>query len=381
MKTTDSRLATAQAYADGVRALFAPAGAPTDERGVGGPVSPTDLADKAESLSTLSASLTTEAGAKLATAEEPRVKAQTSTQLLAKALTDLEVSAYLLQAAEDERANRVWARSEAAERSATGHASVDELLKIVAGEASLLPAGKERGGRTPKNLASARQGLTQTVDDVLTLISKRASQTGQAALSGLLGIGLVQIGQAAGLIGQNIAQAFGQAETLSRLYQLFRDFAFRAYDSVVALLGPTVAQAAGQRVLEWIDEVKEAKFFGTLLEKLYETNQTRQELSVEIADSKADLQKFVAARDRVSELVEEYTAQLRLTEKLLKGLKYLGSVPVAILPYGSLLMAAVYIVLCAYVVLAGADYVDAPHLSSLHRVLGVRQVVEVNLAG
>ena len=54
--------------------------------------------------------------------------------------------------------------------------------------------------------------------------------------------------------------------------------------------------------------------------------------------------------------------------------------PAAVLPFGTAIMAAVYIVLCAYVVLTGADYVDSERFKLLNRFPGIRQVVEANLA-
>jgi hypothetical protein len=42
-------------------------------------------------------------------------------------------------------------------------------------------------------------------------------------------------------------------------------------------------------------------------------------------------------------------------------------------------MAAAYLVVSAYVILAGADYVDAPRLKILNRVPGVRTVVVADL--
>jgi len=44
-----------------------------------------------------------------------------------------------------------------------------------------------------------------------------------------------------------------------------------------------------------------------------------------------------------------------------------------------LVLTALYIVLGGYVIVAGADYVDAHKLSLLNRVPGVRRVVESTL--
>ncbi|MEC4816341.1 MAG: hypothetical protein SAK29_24195 [Scytonema sp. PMC 1069.18] len=101
MNTPVPYLAIAQNYADGVRVLFAPSGESTGERGGRAPTSPQELAEQAENLSPVSAALT-QALAVQRTDADATVRFQASIRLLAKALTDLEISAYLLQAARDE---------------------------------------------------------------------------------------------------------------------------------------------------------------------------------------------------------------------------------------------------------------------------------------
>jgi hypothetical protein len=185
--------------------------------------------------------------------------------------------------------------------------------------------------------------------------------------------------QAAGVVGMDIAQALGQAEKVTRLYNLFRDYAVQAYETLVTLLGPQLAQTVAQQVVEWVEEVKEGEQFGKLLERLYQTEQTSQQVRQLVTDSEAELVAFVATLEKVDGLDEDFKQKIDLSEKLLKVLKFLALVPAAALPQGRLLTAAAYLVLGGYVVLAGADYVDAQRLERLDRVPGVRQVVETNL--
>jgi hypothetical protein len=371
--------ATALAYADGVRVLFAPSGAPTGERGGWGPASPGELAEQAEQLAPLSAELTQAASARLTDAD-PAVRARASTQLLAKALTDLEIGLYLLQAAEDEEYQVAWAGGPGTERSRGGLGATVERLDLLLGEGEAVPAPVERGEQPPRNVRAARVVLSDAIVDALDLISERASKTGQAALSGLLGLGGAEVAQVAGAVGMDFAQALGQADKVTQLYNLFRDFALEVYDSLVALLGQQLAQTAAQRVVEWFEEFKEGEQFARLLERLYETDQTRRDLSGLVAESRANLESFTAAIQRVDGLDAAFGQQADLSEKLLRGLKVLALVPAAALPQGRLLIAAAYVVLGAYVVLAGGDYVDARRLERLGRVPGVRQVVEGQLA-
>jgi len=367
----------AQAYADNVRTLFTPPAAKQRERGIGGAtLSPSELAEQAEKLAPISSQLAVEAANKLA-APDISERVEASNQLLAKALTDLTVSAHLFEAAEDAEAPPPsFTRTARSERSVSS--APDEMLQIIVGDGAAT-SKRERAGARALRGPEGQQGLSETIEDTIDLISRRTATAGQSALTGLFGIGLVQVGQAAGLVGQSVAGVFGQAEKLSRLYALCRDFALKAYDSVLALLGPVVAKAAGQQVLDWLAQVQEARFIGQFLEKIYRTQETQAALLVIVSNSKASGDKFASVTTEIDQLGEQYARQTALVEKLLKGLKFLGGIPAAILPYGTLLLAGVYIAIMAYLVFNGADYLDADRLTLLNRVRGIRQVIETNL--
>jgi hypothetical protein len=181
------------------------------------------------------------------------------------------------------------------------------------------------------------------------------------------------------VVGLDIAQALGQAQKITRLYNAFRSFAVQAYNSLLALLGNEQAKIAAVQVLEWVDDLRKGELFAGLLEKLYETKPTGEALTKLVTDSQADLARFTAAITSVDALNERYRQQTQLADKLLAGLGLLGLVPGMALPQGKLLMAAATIVLAAYVILAGADYVDAQRLKLLNRVPGVREVVQTNV--
>ena len=97
----------ARAYTLGVRTFFTPPVTTITrevvERSAEGSVPADALATQAEQLVPLSADFTRAAAAQL-DAPDPAVRADTAAQLLTKALTDLQISAQLLQAAMDEEA-------------------------------------------------------------------------------------------------------------------------------------------------------------------------------------------------------------------------------------------------------------------------------------
>jgi hypothetical protein len=378
MSTKDNYMKSARAYADGVRGLFAPSGPPAKDRGiVRGPSSYEDLAKKAEKLSSVSDNLTKMITSQLADTD-PAVSMETSSRMLAKALTDLQISAQLLQAAEDEKNGASFDKTREAERGTRTLGASEEYLTVLLAEDAAVRRKAEREGR-PSNIGQARAMLSTNIEDTLMIISDRTSKTVQSAIGGLAGLGAGELAHAAGALGMNIAGILGQAERVSRLYDLFRSFVSKVYDALIALVGESLMQRAGQRVLEWVNDLKDGKYFNEILEALYQTKATQEELKKFVGDSQAGLEKFTGAIQGIDGLRNGYGDQVKLAEKLLKGLNFIGVLPGAVLPQAKLIFAVCYIALGGYVVLAGADYVDSPRIKWLDRVAGVRRTVEGGL--
>jgi hypothetical protein len=370
----------AEVYADGVRVLFAPTGVQTGERGGQGPVSYNDLADQAEALSPLANQFTSAAEAQL-TDEDPMASIQAATSLMAKAMTDLQISAYLLQAAIDEEDEIEFSDLNAKrERSQFNVGPSDDLLALVLGESKSVAPGAERSTMEPSNIPVAHISLSDSVEDAIDLISSRAGRVGQSALGGLVGLGGAELIQAAGIVGMDIAEALGGAEKVTRIYKLFRDYVTSAVESLIALIGRPVLETAVDQGMEWVSDLKEGKLFGQILQNLYGTDNTVEELQQQIASSRVELEQLIAAIDDVDRLSSAFNQQIKLAEKLLKGLRFLGGIAASALPSGVLIMAGSYLVLGVYIVAVGGDYVDAPQLEFLKRVPGVRRVVETRLS-
>lgn len=381
MESGRTYLQAASAYADGARAFFAPglkAEAGRERAGVGQvPVS--DLTGRAEALAPLSAELADAASAQLA-AQDPAARLQASICLLAKALTDLEVSKALLSAAEEREEEPEHGRDlRQVERSAAiaRPADLDRTLQLLLGTES--EEVQRAKSELPTTVKAARTRLAGDVETTLMLIRDRAASTGWDALGGVAGIGAGKLAQAAGLVSMDVAEALGQAANLTRLYELVRGFLGQAIDSIKSLLGPTLAKTVGDEVVGWIKGAATGKKFTLLVGKLYQTEPTAKALTKLAKDSPVGLDKLVAAIQGVDALEAAYRKQIELVGKILKVIKYVGLAPPATLPQGQLVLAAVYILIGGYVVLAGGDYVDAQRLKRIDRVPGVRKLVETNL--
>ena len=124
--------------------------------------------------------------------------------------------------------------------------------------------------------------------------------------------------------GSTSRQALGVADKVTRLYALVRDYALSAYNALVALLGPAVAQTAAQQVLAWVNDVAAGEQFRKLLTQLYGTKQTAEHLDTVVTGSQADLNKFVIAIQDVDGLNTGFQQQLDLVDKLLRGFRLVG---------------------------------------------------------
>jgi hypothetical protein len=376
METDPNYTRLAEQYVAGARSILAPAAAPSgaERRGTGRAAL---IADQALALAPVSAQLTTAAAARLQ-AEDAEAPALAALSLLAKAATDLEISAALLWAAQEEETGRPATAAGAESRRSAARSDLDERLEIILGvERAAKPAARRAAARLDP--AQARLELAQAAGDSLDLICKRAAQSGQAAINGLAGMGLAELGQAAGMVGMDLATALGQAEKVARLYELFRQFAWNAYESLLALLGPSLAKTAVSKAVEWVSETLQGERFEKLLEALYETRAIAEDLKQRAGSSQAEAEQVAPAKVALAALVERHKKQSDLATQLAKGLSWLGAVPAAALPHGQLLRGAAYLALAAYVILSGADYVDAPRLKLVDRLPGVRSVVEAAL--
>jgi hypothetical protein len=113
-----------------------------------------------------------------------------------------------------------------------------------------------------------------------------------------------------------------------------------------------------------------------LLETIYETKRAADDLEQRAQNSQAPAEQVAVAKAALTTLMERHKKQSDLTANLAMGLSWLGAVPAAALPQGQVLRAALFILLAAFVIFSGADYVDAPKLKLIDRVEGIRKVVE-----
>ena len=316
----------------------------------------------------------TVAGADRLTGIDPGNDARSaaSAQLLAKALVETNVAAYLVEVA------RTPDGSKPPSRAARTLVEVEPYLAILAtGQMETSTRRATVDAQAFADLGAARQLAKNAVADACSLVSSRAAKSGQAALSGLAGLGFGTLARAVDVVGSGLSFKIGD-ESAGTLYGRARDSLVSAYASIRALLGDTAANAAAAQMKTWVDGLASGSLFATVVEAWYRTAEARARLGARIDASAPSAARWASAVNGLGGLSRQFAGQADLADKLLKGLKIVGLLPPAALPEGALLLGAAYVALGGYIVFAGADAVDAP--VGLQRVPGIRRIVEQALA-
>jgi hypothetical protein len=194
-----------------------------------------------------------------------------------------------------------------------------------------------------------------------------------------VGIGLYNLSKAASIVGTDIAKLLGYGAEMSELYRLVNEYVGKAHETILTLLGRELSSVAVEKALDFFNALKDGGLLIDLLEKLFETQQTRAAVSQTIESSGADVVAYNRTLEELDTLTEQFRSIMDFVSKLLIGLKFVGMIPAAAMPQAQLVMSASHAVLFTYIVLAGADFADSPRIKMLNRVPGIRDLVTANL--
>ncbi len=387
MATQVSFEMAAQEYAEGVRALFAPAVATRGaaERSITRALrtSPT-LSEDAQSLLAKSAQLNAAGEQKLATGRGA-ARGDSEMQLLAKAMVDLDVGLTLLQVAQTSKSTRdaTAIPEDERERSASdANRDIEDNLTILLGAMPMtMRATIERSGQSPLTVDEAKEVLLNSVSDALAQIPTRAHATGNKALDGIVTMGLMKVLSSAGAVVQDVAGLLGQGEALNNLIALARGFFEKFYQAILTAIGESVLKAALEQAQDYFKDLakKKDEFASKYLEKLYETQQTKKALQKLVSDSTTDAAKLSLVAADVEALSLQFLNQMGLVEKILGKLSWIKPLVNTLGNAGTTSLAAFYLIVIGYVVVVAGDYVDAPKLKIFDRMRGVNAVVAAGL--
>ncbi len=420
----------AKQYAEGVLALMMPMSTQAthvSQRGIT-IASYQTVATQARQLLAVSSQLTAAAAERL-TSSNPQLRVEVQLQMLAKALTDIALSQQLLDAAEDEKVgigpqvagasrtaslfdvngylkvvvNGFGARSSSRGGSRSGGAAAYNAFASTPGfgpaspapDYGYAPAGSAAEGyggvavleapavigetSAQAEVNSAKYSLADAVGETLSSVIEQTSVQGQAAFRGLVSIGLFNLGKAASVVGADIAKYLGYGAEVSDLYRLVNEYVGRAHETILTLLGRELSGLAIEKALDFFNTLKDGSLLGELLEKLYETHKTRDDLAQVVQQSAADLPSYAKAVEGLTQLREQFASIMEFVGKLIKGLRFVGMIPAAAMPQAQLVMSASHAVLFTYIILAGADFADSQRIKMLNRVPGVRDLITTNL--
>lgn len=371
---------TATDYADAVRAFYSPSTSATTKsvtRGVTKSIGASgELEQRARALAPKSARMTKAATKQLKNKSAAR-RAEASAQLLAKACLDLDVSQRLIEQAQAEQGGAK--PKSITTRSAASRAPSD-LLDVIEGKAAPIKTKSVRS----RGVGTTKDGLAQFATATSKLIVERATNTGIESLGKILALGAFELIKGLELATVDVGAILGKGEKVSMLIQLGKDYIAKAFDALKNLLGPQLFEMAMKLAREQLEKLKTKKdeWTAKAIEKLYETEKTNKAVIALIAERNAPAEKIDAASQGISSLSDAFAKQVALIQKFYGYVGYANLLPMASLPQAKLVIALIYLLLGGYIVVAGADFVDAPNLDVkiLNRVPGVKTVVEMALA-
>lgn len=330
------------------------------------PPSSEEVTERSEKLLARSADVT-QAWAENLKADDVLARQVAEIRLLAACTADLEIA--------DDLVNLERGTPRLTSRGRYGSGVSRDLLKLLtmSDEEVVKQALTPRRRRGVTRAAGPpADRLKEAVDTALDHMSESTADAGQRAIEGLVLMDAALLLEAVRIVSDDVADMLG--EGFSRLMQTAARYVLAAYDKVSLLLGAEKMAEIREQVLAWIKELKEGELFPVLVEKLFQTEPLKEEVTGWLAASAASATTLAEARAAVEQLDTAFASKTELADKVISSMALVKLLPPAMTPVGRLVIAAVYLGLVGYVVFTGYDHVDSDRYRLIDRVSGVRQV-------
>lgn len=358
----------AASYAEGLRTLFAPSAEST--RSTIRVATEDELADRADSLVAQSAALIEQTAGYL-NASDMATRLGAEQSLLAQAAASLRAADGLLALADDDEATRSAGRPPAA---------FDDLLAMIDGSLEEIGAQVEPEPEMTRGGADTTPAeLIETANDAIKLVVSGVGSFARGTVASLIGLDPALLKQAAGMLGNELSQAITRlGENVTRLVSKAVAFIIQAYDSLLAAMGQDVASALRQQAAQWVEQLQQGEALTELADALYQTDDMKLRIADLIETSGAPGPVLGKTQSDVEALAPSFQSRIKLAGQIRAGLGLLKFIPGAQVPL-ELATGVLYLALLGYVIIAGADYVDAPRLARIGRVPGVLETVQTGL--
>lgn len=401
-------------YTEQLRGLFAagPAAEAVPARRGGVALNVDTLAERAERLAETSGELAAQHVTYLESGQANE-RQGAEFKLLVQASADLQVAAALFEfAGQEERQQKGVRRSASVAPLAK---SLEELATAL--ETPLqdgiqpLIAVKARRGRLPATREAAGTALVEQVERSLRNITRQASRTCSSALDTLFSLDAEMLEKGVALVSKEIAEQLnrllsGLATAVRKLVATAVRLLLQAYDLVLALLGKDTEAAARQKVMEWVEQLRnehkqpgdEPGLAEGLVAGIFAASKIGEEVKEWVNKTKIQLEVLNQVSQDVGVLSEGFELKTKRVQETLKavstarGFARAGAVKLAplatALPYLEMLTAAVILGLMGYTLYTGYDHVDSGSATFFKRfsvkipdrVEGVRETVQKALA-
>ncbi|MEI8306022.1 MAG: hypothetical protein WCF99_03040 [Chloroflexales bacterium] len=368
MTTSLAYQTVAQSYVDNVNTLFGRAGHAQPE-------SATRLLTQIDALLVTDQALQKAASALLTHPTEDQ-REVAATGLLALALTNVNIGELLLSAAEDEQSGVSWPGTRS-DRGLIQPDTLDWQLSLILGTSPPTASRTQTDRTLPAE--PARLSLQEAVGDAISEITEAASRLTQQGLENLTALASTEIIHTVGPKLAHAAALLSDNIPAQPLIARVGDLLQRAYSALITAIGAPALSEIGKQILIWVDDWRKGATINALVESMYGAPDLRESLEHLISTSKHEAHPLIDIIIQVDRLAPMYGCHIRLGQQLFEHLKYARPVLTQLLPQSMPFLAAFIIAVVGYGVLAGADYLDAPHFQPINRIQGIAGIVKAGL--
>ena len=297
-------------------------------------------------------------------------------KLVAAAAYDLSVASDLLDA---ESTGLTDERERGASNAVLASALVRQILDAPLEEGMFGLLERERAV-LPNEPMAARVQLEATITTFLTDIPQQAATTSQAALAGVINLG---VSPAQGTVSLALQEILAHIPSgISMLARRAATLVVEAINKLWTAISPQQESQARQQVLRWLSQFQQQRdIVINLLNKLYETQRIGEETTslVKAAPEGTTAAQFNQATQTLEALLNGYDKTNGVLGWMLRILALIKTPLLGAPPWGPLAAYSTYLGVLGYAVYSGGDYLDwyrTGNIAWLKRVQGLRTTVE-----
>ncbi len=362
--------------------LQVPPGTPAAARRGAGEVPVETLVQRADQIADISARMIPFARAYL-DSPDVTLREGISGQLLAQAAAELEIASELLKITQETEGAGPIAKTRAARTADLQKAvqGVQEAMKAPPSAGLVSAEIKTRAASAATTPEEAKTALQETAETSVAAISLRVRELGgDIAFDLVIKTQWVAVLDGAKLLNKDLAAKLdtlkqGASVLIGQIVGVVAKTLLNVYEKLQALLGKDAEDQARKKIQEWLEKIKKDEkidLFEKLVDGLYGVDAFKKEIAGCLAKTTATLDVLNTTNDEVGAVAEKFkvlAGYMGTLEDIVVAAKFIQ------LPQVLATVAGIQVLLLAFAVYAGYDYIGYKPLSFPNLTKGVGELV------